>query len=145
MFIIPSNSDQKSRAEVSPQTDKRLMPSSLPKPPIRPIPLYQRTSIGPILERVMEHSGTHQAEVARRMRIRPQSLNQYVKSRRARPSLDWLLHFLTVNGAALVVVFPANQSFVEVERATLMEPQEESLPESLVESQVDSVEVERER
>jgi transcriptional regulator with XRE-family HTH domain len=129
MFIQPSVN---APAVISPQTDKRLMPSSIPRPPIRPIPLYQRTSMGPVLERVMEHSGTHQAEVARRMRIRPQSLNQYVKSRRARPSLDWLLHFLSVNGASLVVVFPANQSFVEVERATQLESEPESLPESLV-------------
>jgi len=58
----------------------------------------------------MELSGTHQAEVARRMAVRPQSLNQYVRSKRSRPSLDWLIHFLQVNGAYLAIVFPENGS-----------------------------------
>ncbi len=84
----------------------------------------------------MEHSGTHQAEIARRMRIRPQSLNQYVKSRRARPSLDWLLHFLSVNGAALVVVFPTNQSFLSIEEASQQSGSQSGI-QSLVESQVE--------
>lgn len=59
----------------------------------------------------MEISGTHQAEVARRMNIRPQSLNQYVQNRRSRPSLEWLLHFLQVNGAFLAITFPTTGEY----------------------------------
>lgn len=110
-----SNTVRESQAAPSP----RLIPGGGPRPQIRPIPLYQRAGLGPVLEQVMAHSGTHQAEVSRRMRIRPQSLNQYVKQRRARPSLDWLLHFLSVNEAAMVIVFPTNQSFLEIEKATV--------------------------
>lgn len=62
----------------------------------------------------MEISGTHQAEVARRMGIRPQSLNQYIQNRRCRPSLEWLLHFLQVNGAYLAIVFPTTGQYQDV-------------------------------
>lgn len=126
-------SESESQPESQAESRTRLVPSVQKRPEMRPIPLYQRTSIGPVLNRVMEWSGTHQAEVARRMRIRPQSLNQYVKGKRARPSLDWLLHFLAVNGAGLAVVFPSqNLAFQHVRSAAELgaaESQAEAQPE----------------
>lgn len=99
-----------------------VIPSARPTTSPRPIPVYARASLGAILERVMEHSGTHQAEVARRMGLRPQSLNQYVKGTKANPSVDWLLHFLQVNGAALTIVFPTNHLPETVRQAAELYP-----------------------
>lgn len=90
------------------------LPSSLPKTRPGPIPLYAQTMLGPLMKRVMEASGTHQAEVARRLGMRPQSLNQYVCNRRVRVSLEWMIQFLQVNGAHLVVVFPETPRKVDV-------------------------------
>jgi len=64
-------------------------------------------SVQRLIELLIERSGTPQAELARRMGITLQSLNQYVRGRRQRPSLIWLARLAELCGARIVVEFPS--------------------------------------
>lgn len=50
---------------------------------------------------LIDRSGMPAAEIARRMGISPQALNQYRKARRVRPSVVWLARLAQVCGATL--------------------------------------------
>lgn len=64
-------------------------------------------SIQRLVELLVERSGTPQAELARRLGITIQSLNQYVRGRRVEPSLRWMARLAEVCGARLVIEFPS--------------------------------------
>lgn len=66
-----------------------------------------RESVTNMLGLIVERSGMSQAEIARQMGIRPQSLNQYLTSRRSNPAMTWLARLAEVVGARLVVEWPA--------------------------------------
>lgn len=54
----------------------------------------------------VERAGVSQAELARRMGIKPQSFSQYLGRRRVRPSLQWMARLALVCGGRLWVEFP---------------------------------------
>ena len=59
-----------------------------------------------MIELLLDRAGVPQAEVARRLGIRFQSLNQYRWLRRKRPSIQWFARLANACGARLVIEFP---------------------------------------
>lgn len=64
-------------------------------------------SVQRLIELLIERSGTPQAELARRMGITIQSLNQYKMGRRQSPSLAWMARLAEVCGARITIEFPS--------------------------------------
>jgi predicted XRE-type DNA-binding protein len=60
-----------------------------------------------LIEQLLDRSGLPQTEIARRLGIRKQSLNQYRHLRRKRPSIQWIARLADACGARLFVEFPA--------------------------------------
>jgi len=90
---------------LKPGGPRKILPSNVPNHG-EPLMVWSAHDIPKLLARVMSESGLHQAEVSRRLGQKPQSLNQYVKGRRHTPTVQWLLRFLSVNGAVLQVIWP---------------------------------------
>jgi len=68
--------------------------------------LSDERAVPRLVELLIERSGLSQAEIARRMGIQSQSLNQYKIARRSRPSLQWLARLAETCGAKILVEFP---------------------------------------
>lgn len=82
------------------------LPSSILPSSDVAVVLTDAESTARIVEQVLERAGMSQREVARRLGIQPQSLNQYVRSRRMNPSVEWLARLVEVCGGQLLVRFP---------------------------------------
>lgn len=96
------------------------------------IPVGYDVPLSRVLQLVLEHSGLAQAEVARRMAVKAQTINQYVRGYRGNPSLPWLLRFLSVNGASLMVNLgrvPGSIKMPEPDRAGRLPMPPRDLPE----------------
>lgn len=59
-----------------------------------------------LVELIVERSGMKQVEIAARMGVSKQALNQYYTLRRSRPSVQWLAKLLHACGGRLLVEFP---------------------------------------
>jgi transcriptional regulator with XRE-family HTH domain len=59
-----------------------------------------------LLETIISRSGMNLAEVARKMGVTPNSIRQYTRGRRNRPSLQWMVRLAEVCGAKLSIEFP---------------------------------------
>lgn len=59
-----------------------------------------------LLELIMRRAGLSVYEIAKRLDIHPNSIRQYVRGRRGRPSLLWFLRFCEVCGAKVTMEFP---------------------------------------
>lgn len=66
-------------------------------------------SIMALIELILDRAGVSQAEVARRLGIRHQSLNQYRWLRRKRPSIQWISRLAQACGARIVIEFPTKE------------------------------------
>jgi hypothetical protein len=64
-------------------------------------------AIQSLIELVLDRSGLTQSEIARRLGIKLQSLNEYYRGRRRRPSVQWLARLIDVCGAKIYVEFPS--------------------------------------
>lgn len=62
-----------------------------------------------LIEMLLERAGVPQAEIARRLGIRHQSLNQYRWLRRKRPSIQWLVKLANACGARIIIEFPPSR------------------------------------
>ncbi len=94
--------------------------SGLSAPLAVPRPSFSRSSanrvvvtadpalITTVLQLLVERSGMTQAEISRQMAIAPQSLNQYLISRRSNPSALWLARLAELVGARLLIEFPSD-------------------------------------
>jgi transcriptional regulator with XRE-family HTH domain len=60
-----------------------------------------------LIDQLLAHAGLSQTEVAERLGIRVQSLNQYRYLRRKRPSLRWFARLAEACGARITLEFPA--------------------------------------
>lgn len=67
------------------------------------------SAIRQLIALLLTRSGLTQAEVARRMALADQSLQQYKSGVRANPSLRWFLRLAHVCGAQVLVEFPAEE------------------------------------
>lgn len=59
-----------------------------------------------LISQLLARSGMSQAELCRRLGIRPQSLQQYRAGRRSKPSAEWLARLVQVCGGRMIVEFP---------------------------------------
>ena len=81
------------------------LPSSSPDPSTRSTAVIaDDRAVVYLVEQLILKSGLSQSELARRLGIRLQSLNQY--RRRKRPGVIWLAKLAEVCGGRLVVEFP---------------------------------------
>jgi len=80
-----------------------LPPITLQSSPAKATVINDGRSIAYLVDLLIARSGVSQKEVARRLGVAPQSLNQYRMKRRARPSAQWLARLAEVCGARLVV------------------------------------------
>lgn len=55
---------------------------------------------------LIERAGISQSEIARRLGVAPQSVNQLYRKRRRRPSIQWVAKLAAACGARLMVEFP---------------------------------------
>jgi len=62
-----------------------------------------------LIEVILSRAGMPAAEVARRLGIQPQALNQYRTGRRINPSVLWLARLAAVCGGRVVVEFPERE------------------------------------
>lgn len=62
---------------------------------------------GEMLDLILRKSGLTQAEVARRLASKPQSVHQYRTGVRPNPSLRWFLRFVHICGAKIVIELPS--------------------------------------
>ena len=85
-----------------------LLPStSAPQEgPSRAVVLQDDKAIMHLIELLVSRAGISQREIAKRIGIKPQSLNQYMIFRRRRPSVQWLARLAGVCGGRLVLEFP---------------------------------------
>ena len=60
-----------------------------------------------LIELLLDRAGLSQAEVASRLGIRRQSLNQYRWLRRKRPSIQWFTKLAQACGARIIIEFPS--------------------------------------
>lgn len=81
-------------------------PSYISPSPTIAVVLPDPKRVNRLVEEIIERAGMSQAEVARRLGITPQSLNQYFTHRRERPSIIWIARLAEVCGARLLVEFP---------------------------------------
>jgi len=73
---------------------------------VRRILTLDSASIVEALNAALYSSGLIQAEVAKRLGIRGQSIDQYRRNVKSNPSVKWLIRYLQVCGAKLVVELP---------------------------------------
>lgn len=59
-----------------------------------------------LIARLIEDSGLHQVELANRMGVKRQSINQYRIGRRTHPSVQWLARLVAACGGRLIIEFP---------------------------------------
>lgn len=59
-----------------------------------------------LIARLIDQSGLHQVELANRMGVCRQSVNQYRIGRRSNPSIQWLARLVNVCGGRLLIEFP---------------------------------------
>lgn len=90
------------------------MPNPVPLPslysPAKPttsVVLPDDRVVNSLIEQLLNRAGLPEAELARRLGIKRQSLNQYKISRRRRPSVQWLARLAEACGARLLIEFPA--------------------------------------
>lgn len=86
------------------------------KPPTSPTHLHpsdsvafvssDKLAVGKLIRMILERAAIPQTEIAKRMGIVPQSLNQYVLGRRANPSILWLARLAEMCGARIVIEWP---------------------------------------
>lgn len=83
-----------------------VMPGHRPfsKPTPRAAVIPDSNAIIGLIDLLIEHSGLTQAEVARRLNIRPQTIDQY-RRRTINPTLKWFTRFAAVCGAKVTVEF----------------------------------------
>ena len=60
-----------------------------------------------IIDLLVARAGISQTEIAKRMGIKPQSLNQYLNRRRLNPSIHWMTRLAGVCGGRIVLEFPS--------------------------------------
>ena len=72
-----------------------------------------------LVDQIIERSGLRQSEIADRLGIRKQSVNQYATMRRRRPSVQWLARLCSACGARLMVERPIGNLKPELESAVL--------------------------
>lgn len=85
-----------------------IAPMSAPERPDRAALPSDPALFGEILDLVLRKSGLSQAEVARRLAERPQSIQQYrTGGARRNPSLKWFLRFIHICGGKVVVELPS--------------------------------------
>jgi transcriptional regulator with XRE-family HTH domain len=58
------------------------------------------------MELIIARSGLTQAEIARRLAVKPQSVHQWRSGTRSNPSLKWFMRLAQVCGVRLVVELP---------------------------------------
>lgn len=94
--------------------------SPIPLTPLVPLPSYSSYTPSPsyaalvndhravlsLIELLLTKSGLSQAELARRMGVKPVTVNHYFRLRR-RPSLMWMLRFIEAVGGKLLVELPS--------------------------------------
>lgn len=59
-----------------------------------------------LIARLIDTCGLHQAELANRMGVKRQSVNQYRIGRRTHPSVQWLARLVAACGGRLLIEFP---------------------------------------
>ena len=59
-----------------------------------------------LVGQLIERAGVTQAEIARRLGVEPQSVNQVYRQRRKRPTIQWLAKLAAACGAKILVEFP---------------------------------------
>lgn len=84
--------------------------------PVPTVPASNPASIAVVLDdpkavtsliiQLLQRSGMSQAEMCRRLGIKPQSMQQYKAGRRMKPSAEWLARLVQVCGGRLLVEFP---------------------------------------
>lgn len=85
-----------------------FIPASSSSPPssLSTIALADDRAIRSFVQQCIAKSGLSQAEVARRLGMRPQSVNQAVRGRVGRPSLHWIVRVVTACGGAVILELP---------------------------------------
>lgn len=87
-----------------------VLPSVLPHLPAdrsyRAYVVSNDQIVNVIVRMIVERSGMKPSDIARRMDIQEQSLNQYRSGRRLRPTIQWLTRLAEVCGARIVVEWP---------------------------------------
>lgn len=90
-------------------------------PSFQPVPLPSTSASSPapiavvlndpraitnLISQLLGRSGMTQAEMCRRLGIKPQSMQQYKGGRRSKPSVEWFARLVSVCGGRLIVEFP---------------------------------------
>jgi hypothetical protein len=83
-----------------------IVPGASSPSGVRRVLTLDSASIAEALNAALFSSGLIQADVARRLGITNQSVDQYRRSARSNPSVKWLIRYLQVCGAKLVVELP---------------------------------------
>ncbi len=83
-----------------------LLPTSAPPPPQIEVGQTDR-SVSDAIDRLLKASGIPLTEVAKRLEVRPQTVDQYRSGRRSKPSVAWLVRLAAAVGARVVIQFPA--------------------------------------
>lgn len=81
-------------------------PLPLPPSTTKAIVLTTPATVRRLVQLLLERAGMSQTEVAKRLGITQQALQQYVAGRRQRTSLEWLARLAEVCGARVVVEWP---------------------------------------
>lgn len=68
--------------------------------------LTDEQAIVALIDQLIHRSGLSYSEVARRLGVLPNAINQYRHFRRKRPSLWWMNRLAAVCGARIVVEWP---------------------------------------
>lgn len=63
-------------------------------------------ALASLIELLVIRSGVSQSELARRMGIKQQSLNQYLNQKRRNPTIGWLCRLATACGATVAIDLP---------------------------------------
>ena len=71
------------------------------------IVLSDDRSIPPLLTQIVDRSGLSQSEIARRLGVTRQTVNQVLLARK-RPTLQWFAKLAEVCGARLTIEFPGS-------------------------------------
>lgn len=82
------------------------IPSFRTSSPLTPLVCDER-AIGRLLETMLDKAGLSSAEASRRLGYdSPNSVRQYLRGRRKKPSLLWFLKFAALCGAQVSIEFP---------------------------------------
>lgn len=85
-----------------------IPPSSASSPPSLPrtVVVADDRAVASLISDLIERTGVSQHELARRLGIKVQSINQYKMAKRANPSIKWLMRLIEAGGGRLVVEYP---------------------------------------